>query len=371
VASDPRAVETDQKFTRQSAWILATLTRPPAWRPSLSVALIATFALVIGAVDYWLGPDISLRPAYYLPIALAVAWLGWRPGVLVAVGCVGVWLASEYCAGSARPVGVAGFWNSLIGFLSFLLVVWALQVLLALHREMEQRIAARTASLEAALATQAALRRELIEVGARERTAVGRELHDGLCQHLTATAMAAQVLADRLAAQRVPAAGDARAIVGLMQEGITQSRQLASGLLLEAIAPERLAGQLQALADHASRQSGVACRLEVTGEPQPPDAASAAQLFRIAQEAVRNAVRHAQATRITIALAGDGRELTLAVTDNGAGLPPAQQRDSGMGLEIMAHRARSIGGALQITTLAGGGTRVTCRLPSAAGADGI
>jgi len=147
------------------------------------------------------------------------------------------------------------------------------------------------------------------------------------------------VLADRLSAQGIAVAENARAIVGLMQEGITQSRQLASGLLLDAIAPERLAAELRELAGAVSQQSPVTCRFELTGTPRAPDPATAAQLLRIAQEAARNAVKHAKATRITVALAGEGRMLRLEVATTARGCRRRSTR-GGMGLEIMAHARR-------------------------------
>jgi signal transduction histidine kinase len=363
VFTSPTNPRSGVRFSRLSGLVLAAITRRPRWNRLVSAGIIALLIAAIGVVDYFSGAHVSLRPVYYVPITMTLVWLGWGAATGVSIACVAVWLVSDTFARSPTTAGMAGFWNALIGLVTFLIVVWTLQVLLSLYREMERRVAERTASLEAALREQETLRREIIEVGARERNAVGRELHDGLCQHLTATALATQLLADRLGAQGLPVADNARKIVGLMQDGITQSRQLASGLLLDAIAPERLAAELRDLAGAVSRQSAAGCRFEQSGEPRAPDAAAAAQLLRVAQEAARNAVKHAKATRITIALAGDARELRLDVIDDGGGLPPFEQRDGGMGLEIMAHRAASIGGSFSVESLTGGGTRVSCRLP--------
>ena len=339
------------------------LTHAPPWRRAWSIGIIVLVIAAIGVIDYVSGSNVSLRPVYYVPITLSLAWFGWRAATGVSLACVGVWWVSDSLANSPTAQGLAGFWNALIGALTFLVVVWTLQLLLSLFREMERRVAARTASLQAAVEAQERLRREVIEVGARERNAVGRELHDGLCQHLTATALATQLLADRLTAQGMAIAENARTIVGLMQEGITQSRQLASGLLLDAIEPGRLAAELRELAGAVSQQGAVACRFDANGAPEAPDAATAAQLLRIAQEAVRNAVKHAKTTRIVMSLAAEGRMLRLEVVDNGTGLPPPDQREGGMGLEIMAHRAVSIGGTIALENLTDGGTRVSCRVP--------
>jgi two-component system CheB/CheR fusion protein len=148
-----------------------------------------------------------------------------------------------------------------------------------------------------------------------------------------------------------------------MQTGITQSRQLAGGLLFDAIEPARLTGELRDLTGAMAKQSAAACRFEVDGAPQAPDAATAAQLFRIAQEAMRNAVKHAKAASIAVSLRAEERALRLEVADDGSGLPPPEQREGGMGLAIMAHRAASIGGKLIVENLVPHGTRVSCHVP--------
>jgi signal transduction histidine kinase len=366
VASESHTNETEQRLPRSSSWALAMLTpRPPRSR-AVAVAIIVALALLLGWIDYVTGVFVSLRPFYYTPIALALAWFGWRAATVTSFACVAIWLASDFLAGSPGTLGFPGLWNTAIALVTFLFVVWTLEVLLSLHREMERRIEARTASLQKALAEQEQLRRELIEIAARERNAVGRELHDGLCQHLAATALATQLLADRLTNQGLPGADNARQIVGLMQEGITQSRRLAGGLLLDALEPARLPEELRELAGAVAQQNAMTCRFNTADGVAAPDAATAAQLLRIAQEAVRNAVKHAKADSIAISLNSGERELRLEVADDGAGLPPPEQREGGMGLAIMAHRAAAIGGRLVVENLAPHGTRVSCDVPLAA-----
>jgi signal transduction histidine kinase len=235
-----------------------------------------------------------------------------------------------------------------------------LQVLIALHREMERRVLERTRSLEDALAQQARLRREMVEVGMRERNAVGRELHDSLCQHLAATALAAQVHADRLT-QSAPAESDpALALVRMTRQAINQSRQLASGLLLSGITPLSLATELGEFVAENAHQGTMRCRFEQAGEPRLPDNEAASQVFRIAQEAIRNAVKHARASVVAVRLSGDNQQVQLSVVDDGVGIPPVDRRDFGMGIEIMTYRAASIGAALSVEALPTGGTEVRC-----------
>jgi signal transduction histidine kinase len=350
--------------------LLVLLTRRPPWSRFWSVAVVVATMAAINTLDLLVGSEISLRPLYYVPIALAVAWLGWRAAVLFSIACTTAWLSVDYYTDSIFVVGANAWWNGVIALSTFLLVAGMLHTLLGLHREMEQRVLERTASLQEALAGRERLQREILQIAARERTSIGRDLHDGLCQHLTATALAAQLLAERAVHRGESVAGDARTVVHLLQQGITQTREIASGLLLAAIEPQRLAQELSDFASDISRQTGVPVHLQSSGDAHAPDGATAAQLFRIAQEAVRNAVKHAKATHIDILLKADPNDFTLTVLDNGHGMALPARRPGGMGLQIMEHRAASIDAHLAMESVEGGGTRVTCRLATESHHDG-
>jgi signal transduction histidine kinase len=350
-----------------SSRILDFLTRQPKRRRGSSVGIVAGLVAVIGLTDYIIGTHISLRVFYYIPIALAVAWLGWLDAVATSVACVGVWLLGDYVAGSTYVRRPDILWNASIVLAMFLVVAWILEALIGLHRELEERVRQRTTALEQEMAARVDLQRELLEVGERERSSIGHDLHDGLCQHLVATALASQVLAEQLAARGDAAAGDARGIVRLVEDGISQTRNLARGLLLAAIPPDRLTPELEELAATVTRRDGVPCRFVLRGHPRAPDAGTASHLFRIAQEAVRNALRHARPQHLEIALVGDGQSLTLTVADDGPGLSGPDRGGDGLGLRIMAHRAEILRGEFAVEPVAGGGTRVRCRVPVRAG----
>jgi len=199
---------------------------------------------------------------------------------------MGVWLGSNYAAGAPNIVQPVITWNMLIVLSMFLLMAWVLNALITLQRELEERVRTRTEALRQAVATRERLQREILELSVRERSSIGRDLHDGLGQHLTATAYAAQVLAQQLAARSDQSASSARTIVGLVEEGIAQTRQLSRGLLLAAIEPERLSEELEEMAAGVRRHYGVACLCETRDGPHAADAAAASHLYRIAQEAV-------------------------------------------------------------------------------------
>ena len=206
------------------------------------------------------------------------------------------------------------------------------------------------------------LEEELLAVGARERNSFGQELHDDIGQHLVGTAMAAKGLANRLSEQNIPLATEAQAIVALLEEGATKTRRLARGLLLSTIEPERLEERLAELAEEGS-STGVPCLFRREGDTLVPDAGTAAQLFRIAQEAVRNALKHAEPRHVDISLVGDALAICLIVEDDGRGVLMPVDQDSGMGLRIMSHRAAHIGATLSVIPTASQGTRIICYLP--------
>src|SRR4051794_24624924 len=107
--------------------MLALLTRQPTWTRPWSIVMVSTVMLGIGCIDYFCGPDISLRPLYYIPIALAVSWLGWQAGTITSFAGLIIWLMSDYLAGSSYAREASAYWNSFITVATFLLLVGALQ----------------------------------------------------------------------------------------------------------------------------------------------------------------------------------------------------------------------------------------------------
>lgn len=336
---------------------------PPQRRLRTALGLIAVLGL-IGWLDYSAGFWVSLQLFYLGPIVLSVAWLGWRVGCLVATLSVTLRLAGDTAAGIFQYISVGTvFWNRLAEIAISFTLVFAVHALFLLQRELEERIRRRTASLEQAIAARNQLQRELFETSRRERSAIGHDLHDGLGQHLTATSMAATLLANRLAAAGQPTSADAQAIVRLLQDAIDKTRHIARGLLLSAIEPNDLAPELEEFAGKLRQEHGVPCFFTFRGQIKDISVAASSQIYYIAQEAALNAVRHARATRVEISLVGDDRALTLTVSDDGAGLPAEAESSLGMGLRIMRHRAELIGAHFELESHPAAGTRVRCHRP--------
>jgi signal transduction histidine kinase len=243
------------------------------------------------------------------------------------------------------------------------LVIWILDGLLSLHREMEARVEERTAALTNEMAERSRLEREIINMSDKERWSLGHDVHDGLGQHFTATAMAAQALTRDLEDDKHKSAADGHRLVRMIEDGIGQTRRLAKGLLLVTIDEDEFVDALREMATACNSQFRVPCELRTTGRIAVVNSTVATHLFRIAQEAVRNAARHAGATSIEVRLSGDEAGLLMSIHDNGVGLPPATSHGAGMGLRIMAHRAKVIGATFEIRSAREGGTVVECRWP--------
>jgi len=342
--------------------LLASITRMPTWGRGWSVFLILTVLLTIGWVDLVTGPFVSMRLFYDLPIAMAVLWLGGWAGVATALSSVSVWLMAARSVNAVYAQPPVLWWNLSVAIASYLTVVAVLHGFITLQRELELRVAQRTLALREEEHARARLQREILTISERERSSIGHELHDDLCQHLVGTSFAAGVLAQHLGSRADGAETEAQAIVGMIQEGIAKTRDLARGLLLAEIKSDELAVELEEYSQAVSQQSGVPCRFTAHGQTNANNEATASHLFRIAQEAVRNALRHAHPTSLEIVLMENEKHLVLIVSDDGSGIAD-ERAGTGMGLRIMAQRAEIIGGDLAVEPAEGGGTCVHCRVP--------
>ncbi|HVW69067.1 MAG TPA: ATP-binding protein, partial [Steroidobacteraceae bacterium] len=152
-----------------------------------------------------------------------------------------------------------------------------------------------------------------------------------------------------------------------LARGISETNQhvrsLAHGLVPVPIDADSLSPALAELARSTQETFGIACEFQLSGPPGISDADTATHLYRIAQEALRNATSHSKATRISIRLGSDNREVRLEVRDNGVGIPPRHRMHRGVGLKLMEHRCSLIGGRFIAESRPDGGTVVSCTLP--------
>ncbi len=315
-------------------------------------ALVITCLLlvgVVGYVDYLTGYERPLLLFYLLPISLA-AWFGtFFMGLGIAVISIAVSMLSDVAAG----IPALGFWNAGMAFVSYALFAGVLSKLRILVGELDRRVQERTAALQREMAERQRLDRQIAQVADRERRRLGQDLHDRLGQHLTGTALAAQVLKEKLATKSAPEVTEAEKLVRYVEEGIDLTRNLARGFFSPA---------LEGLAENISERFAINCIFH--GEDSIPlrDSAVATQLYRIAQEAATNAAKHAAAENIDIRVTMDGSELTLAIIDDGVGFPDKPSNSKGLGLRLMRHGAALIDAALSVQRNGGSGTVATCKL---------
>jgi signal transduction histidine kinase len=333
-------------------------------RPSL-VAAGLVMLVVIGAVDYLTGFEMVFSVFYLLAVGLAAWFVGRGFGMLMSVLSAVVWIGGDLAAGARYSSSWIPVWNTLILMVFYFIVVWLLTNLHSLQKELEFRVLERTQALTREMAERQRLEEEILKVSEREQRRIGHELHDSLCQHLTATALAGQVLGERLAAKSLAEAADANGVVGMVEQGIDLARNLARGLYPVEMEAEGLMAAFQELAATISRSAKVHCVFECAAPVLIHDDAVATHLYRIAQEAVRNALHHGKPQRIGINLAESAALVKLSIEDDGIGFPETIVKGPGLGIRIMAHRAAMIGGSLSAEPAPTGGTIVTCSFPRA------
>ncbi|MCA9529507.1 MAG: PAS domain-containing protein [Myxococcales bacterium] len=194
------------------------------------------------------------------------------------------------------------------------------------------------------------------------RVRLGQELHDSLGQDISAIALLVEGLRADLERTGSPHSEAMERLTDTIARARRRLRALLHGHLPETVHADGLPDALRALADRAHALHGVRCMLDVGLAGAVRDDETATHLYRIAQEAVHNALKHGRPSEIRIELAEDDDTLTLRVRDDGVGLPPDAAR-RGRGLEIMRHRARSCGASFTAAAAAEGGTVVVCRVP--------
>ena len=201
---------------------------------------------------------------------------------------------------------------------------------------------------------------QILAIAEREQMRIGAELHDSLGQQLTAIELMCQSLKEDLRAKEPGLEEQAAQIGRFLREAISHTRSLARGLSPVNLGATGLADALAELAHRTAELGHVNCRFEQKDAVTLEDGVAARHLFRIAQEAVNNALKHAQAGEIVISLSGGDGSVRLGVADDGKGFPKAGRNGQGMGLELMKHRASVIGAELRVETKAGKGVAISC-----------
>ncbi len=241
-----------------------------------------------------------------------------------------------------------------------------LRTLLALAEQRTQDLVATTTKLEREMGAREELERKILEISEEEQARIGRELHDDLGQLLTGAAYLAGALANTLARTDQEASRQAGDIKKIAQDAIKRTRYISHGLIPFNIASQGLRQGLEQLANDVSALSGIPCDVRFAGDTEVSDFMLATHLYRIAQEALNNAIKHSSASRLAIELSATPGEIRLSIADNGVGLPGGVQDDGkGAGMMNMKYRAQIIGATIALDAREGKGTTVTLVLPYA------
>jgi signal transduction histidine kinase len=337
----------------------------PASRSREATLAISTGLVVLIAIfDYLTGWRISWATVYAYPIIITAWYVGPAWAYALSLLSVVLFQVGDLAAGFEFPSWLIPLWNTLTRLIFYIILIQLLLYVRALAHGLEMRVLERTVDLRKEIAARERLERELLEVGARERRQLGFDLHDGLCQHLTGTALAVQVLKEKLTRKGAPEAAEAAKAVDLTEDGIALSRKLAKGLQPVEMHAGGLMQALQEFAAATTELFKISCRFDCDAPLLLSDVSTADHLYHLAREATANAIKHGHARNVVIGLEERDEGSFLTVIDDGTGMPDPLPKSRGMGLTIMAQRAKLIGASFTIQAANPRGTLVSCCLPN-------
>jgi signal transduction histidine kinase len=329
---------------------------------NLIVFEMIVFVLVVGAIDYVTGYQVSFFMFYGPPIYLTAWFSDKKTALLVALLSGITWWWADFASGHPYLHNWHEAWEVVMRLGFFIFVAIGSSALRARRDIAEARIAL--------LEHSRRLEKEIVTTSERERERIGQDLHDGLCQYLAAIGCAAASLeSDLLRMQLTDKAQLAGELRGLLEDAVMQTRNLARGLVPVETSADGLASALEELAFSITRLARIDCLFEQTAEVNIVEEGTANHLFRIAQEAVNNAIKHANPRRITVTLGLQEDAITLDIRDDGVGIDNSPADNRGMGLNILQYRAHCLGGNIRIESLRDGGTWVACRVPQDVGSN--
>ena len=331
--------------------------------PPLLLTAVGGLTLVIGYFDYRAGTDTTFTAIYLFPIGAAAWFLNRQTAYALAALSSILSVGGDIAAGANYTSAWIPLWNLAARFAVFVFAALLIAALRKLNSDLEKRAAERAAKLTEEITMRERLQQELLQISEREQKRVGHDIHDSLCQHLTGTALAAEVLTEGLKAEHSGELDNATRVVSLVEEAITLARNLARGLNAVEVSNNGLLGALTEFASSTSDLFNVSCRVECHEPFGIDDTSKAVHLYRIAQEAVGNAIKHGEAKDVIIKLENSTSGRVLRVIDDGSGLAPSFRDGKGMGLRIMSYRSQLIGAYLDIRRRSPTGTELTCSLP--------
>ncbi len=348
----------------------------PQKKSKLLLAIFCLFLLgIIGFFDAIIDYRVSLTVFYVVPIGLATLYVGTPFAVMLAVASILVSLAGDIIVGAPYAgVSMAGepypgraiqLWNIGIVFSLFVIVIYLLHALNRALKGLEAKVEDRTSALRFEMEERKRLQHEILDLTERERQGFGQELHDIICQDLASIAIAGHLLVKKLRTKKMDEAENAQEIAHLVDQALNKTRSLAGGFFTAGFDVDGLAEALRKTARTAEEQNNIRCEIHWQENLIISNEDVVMHFFRIAQEAIRNAVKHAEPSRIQIDLRCESNHIKLTVEDDGKGISSIQKsQPDRLGLRVMAYRASIIGGKLNIEKSSMGGTRIICAIPA-------
>ncbi|HEX4140788.1 MAG TPA: ATP-binding protein [Candidatus Methylacidiphilales bacterium] len=338
----------------------------------ISGALCFLCLLAIGIIDYVTGYEISVLVFYAIPIGLAAIYVSVGYALLLSIAAIALSRVTDFLSGMPYPGHAVFFSNCVIPLAFFGIVVASLYLLNQIRRGLESTVEQRNRALLQEMHERGRLERQVIELSEREHRRFGQELHELVTHELAAIAIDAHLLTRNLLAAGDEEVGRAREIALKVDRALTKARNIARGYFTLGFDAAGFAEALREIASRTQKATRISCLVHCADDLAIGNEDATIQLFRIAQEALQNAARHAEATRIITTFERRDDHFWLVVEDNGKGLAPTNGKDTkpprkekGLGLSIMAYRAGLIGGKFLTERSLSGGTRVICTVPAA------
>ena len=329
---------------------LATIpNRLPEW---FTLLIAASMVGLIGWFDFATGWELSLFVLYAFPILIVVVSGGPWSAAFITLLCGLIWWLANlndnpYHTSWGYPVAAL---SRLFYFSSVAIAGFAVKDRREADKERIEMLE-RTRELE----------KEIIRVSEHEQRRLGQDLHDGICQEIAAIGFAAAMLNKKLAVGSRPEAEDALEIEELLKKTASNTRDLARSIFPVQMEEEGIEAALKDLVETMNSVQDVDFSFRSTGEVRLGNPSVAMHLYRMAQEAVHNALRHGKPDWVEVRLDGSEDGLKLSILDNGSGFSKTWP-SNGMGLKTMQYRAREIGAEFNYGNLAEGGAEVSCTL---------
>ena len=289
------------------------------------------------------------------------AWFGGRRiGIIAAFASAAAWFTASTPESAQLSTALIYCCNAATRLLIYSVVALLVAAVRQQRDQLQTIIEQKNARLELEMAERALAEREIIEAGAREQRRIAYDLHDDLGQQLVGIAFKAKLLGEKLRSTHPAQAEEASTISRLANEAARQTRLTAHKLDSDNGAID-LTTALPKLATAIEENCHVRVSVNTSACSVPVSAQVAVQLYRIAQEGMRNAIEHGRADKVEMYLVSHQEQIVLTVSDNGRGFDP-RVAEQGLGFRTMGSRAHSVGGSCELESHTRG-TTLICRVP--------